>query len=82
MAGTIAFLLLFIELAFAQFVAQPTNFTTKTGYAGVSVRYKEVPTGICELDPNVKSYGEIETCRRDRRFGVICHILGEEDQQH
>jgi carboxypeptidase D len=31
-------------------------FTNATGYAGVPVRYKEVPTGICELDPNVKSY--------------------------
>jgi hypothetical protein len=29
---------------------------TKEGYANISVRYKEVPTGICELNPNVKSY--------------------------
>lgn len=40
----------------AQFVPAPADLTTKTGYAGIDVRYKEVPTGICELDPNVKSY--------------------------
>jgi len=40
----------------SQFVQTPTNWTSKTGYAGVPVRYKEVPVGTCELDPNVKSY--------------------------
>lgn len=40
----------------AQFVPAPTDLITKEGYANISVRYKEVPTGICELDPNVKSY--------------------------
>lgn len=40
----------------AQFVAAPTDLITKKGYADVNVRYKEVPHGICELDPNVKSY--------------------------
>ncbi|KAK4948158.1 hypothetical protein LTR10_013213 [Elasticomyces elasticus] len=44
------------EQAFSQFVTAPTNLTTKKGYADINVRYKEVPTGICELDPNVKSY--------------------------
>ncbi|KAF4544455.1 Carboxypeptidase s1 [Lasiodiplodia theobromae] len=39
----------------AQFVTAPTNLTLKKGAAGVNVRYKEVPTGICETDPNVKS---------------------------
>ena len=42
--------------ASAQFVKAPTNLTNATGHAGVPVRYKEVPTGICELNPNVKSY--------------------------
>ena len=42
--------------AAAQFVPAPTDLITKTGYAGIDVRYKEVPAGICELDPNVKSY--------------------------
>lgn len=42
--------------AVAQFVPAPTDLITKKGHAGINVRYKEVPTGICELDPNVKSY--------------------------
>ncbi|EGX90665.1 serine carboxypeptidase, putative [Cordyceps militaris CM01] len=40
----------------AQFVTAPTSFTNVTGYANVPVRYKQVPNGICELNPNVKSY--------------------------
>ncbi|ORY59274.1 serine carboxypeptidase [Pseudomassariella vexata] len=40
----------------AQFVSPPDGFTETTGYAGVPVRYKEVPAGICELDPEVKSF--------------------------
>ncbi|MCJ1228497.1 hypothetical protein MMC12_005158 [Toensbergia leucococca] len=40
----------------AQFVPAPTNFTSAIGYAGIPVRYKQVPTGICELDPTVKSF--------------------------
>ncbi|KAF1941302.1 carboxypeptidase S1 [Clathrospora elynae] len=42
--------------ALAQFVPAPTDLITKEGYANISVRYKQVPAGICELDPNVKSY--------------------------
>ncbi|KAK7515093.1 carboxypeptidase S1 [Phyllosticta citriasiana] len=42
--------------AFAQFVSPPKNLTLKQGAASINVRYKEVPTGICELDPNVKSF--------------------------
>ena len=41
------------QLASAQFVTPPKNLIKN---AGVQVRYKEVPAGICELDPNVKSY--------------------------
>lgn len=40
----------------SQFVKTPTDLISKTGYAGIEVRYKEVPTGICELDPDVKSF--------------------------
>lgn len=40
----------------AQFVTPPTDLITKKGYAGVNIRYKEVPNGICETNPNVKSY--------------------------
>lgn len=40
----------------AQFVTPPSNLTTAVGYANVSVRYTQVPAGICELDPDVKSF--------------------------
>jgi carboxypeptidase D len=40
----------------SQFVPPPTDLINATGFMGIPVRYKEVPTGICELDPNVKSY--------------------------
>jgi len=43
-------------VASAQFVPAPTELISTTGYAGVPVRYKQVPPGICELDPDVKSY--------------------------
>ncbi|KAI1828291.1 Alpha/Beta hydrolase protein [Xylaria intraflava] len=42
--------------AAAQFVKPPTDLKRVMGHAGIPVRYKEVPTGICELDPDVKSY--------------------------
>ena len=45
-----------LSLASSQFVSPPTDLNTTQGYAGVQVRYKEVPTGICEQDPDVKSY--------------------------
>jgi hypothetical protein len=45
-----------LPLALGQFVKAPTNWTHATGYADVPVRYKEVPSGICELNSTVKSY--------------------------
>ncbi len=42
--------------AVAQFVPAPSGFTNVTGYADVPVRYKQVPAGICEQDPAVKSF--------------------------
>ncbi|KAI1815892.1 alpha/beta-hydrolase [Poronia punctata] len=42
--------------ATAQFVKPPSDLKRVIGHAGIPVRYKQVPTGICELDPNVKSY--------------------------
>ncbi|KAH8730771.1 carboxypeptidase S1 [Phaeosphaeriaceae sp. PMI808] len=47
---------IFVAGVASQFVPAPTDLITKKGYADISVRYKEVPAGICELDPNVKSY--------------------------
>ncbi|KAJ5547307.1 hypothetical protein N7494_004892 [Penicillium frequentans] len=45
-----------VPYAAAQFVPAPTDLITKKGHAGIDVRYKEVPAGICEQDPDVKSY--------------------------
>ncbi|EPS25504.1 hypothetical protein POX_c03886 [Penicillium oxalicum] len=47
---------LLLSSASAQFVKAPTDLITKKGHAGINVRYKEVPAGICEQDPSVKSY--------------------------
>nr|OQO32439.1 hypothetical protein B0A51_00227 [Rachicladosporium sp. CCFEE 5018] len=40
----------------AQFVPASTDLVTKVGYYNQHVRYKEVPEGICELTPGVKSF--------------------------
>ncbi|KAL3424776.1 carboxypeptidase S1 [Phlyctema vagabunda] len=56
MISSFALFLAAAPVALAQFVAPPTDLINATGYLDVPVRYKEVPTGICELDPNVKSY--------------------------
>ncbi|KAI1496888.1 Alpha/Beta hydrolase protein [Biscogniauxia marginata] len=42
--------------ALGQFVSPPSSLKEVIGYADIPVRYKEVPVGTCELDPNVKSY--------------------------
>ncbi|KAL9109697.1 MAG: hypothetical protein Q9227_005735 [Pyrenula ochraceoflavens] len=44
------------SLAGSQFVKPPKDLKKTTGYANVSVRYKQVPAGTCEQNPNVKSY--------------------------
>lgn len=58
MAGLKGFLSLaaLAGLASSQFVPAPTDLTSTTGYLDLPVRYKEVPDGICELTPGVKSY--------------------------
>jgi carboxypeptidase C (cathepsin A) len=43
-------------LTAAQFVPAPRDLTSATGNANIPIRYKQVPTGTCEQDPNVKSY--------------------------
>ncbi|KAI9927429.1 hypothetical protein MW887_003042 [Aspergillus wentii] len=40
----------------AQFVAPPKGLISTKGYLDTPVRYKQVPTGICETDPSVKSF--------------------------
>jgi carboxypeptidase C (cathepsin A) len=52
----ILLLLTAISSVWGQFLSSPTDLKTAKGYAGINVRYKQVPTGICELDPKVKSY--------------------------
>ena len=42
--------------ALAQFVPLPTDLTTAKGAAGINVRFKQVPSNICELNPKVKSF--------------------------
>ena len=59
--------------ALAQFVPAPTDLITKEGYAGINVRYKEVPTGICEMDPDVKSYsGYADVAENQHIFWCVC----------
>ena len=45
-----------LALAYAQFVPAPTDLIETKGFLDLPVRYKEVPEGICELTPGVKSY--------------------------
>lgn len=49
-------LLLLISCVYAQFVPPPTDLQTVQGAGGVTVRFKQVPNGICETNPNVKSF--------------------------
>jgi carboxypeptidase C (cathepsin A) len=56
MSMSIYSLVLFSALVAAQFVPAPTDLTSAIGNASIPVRYKQVPTGICEQNPNVKSY--------------------------
>jgi hypothetical protein len=46
----------------AQFVPAPTDLIEKLGYANISVRYKEVPTGICEVSPQRNSKDGLRIC--------------------
>ncbi|KAF7187788.1 Carboxypeptidase S1-like B [Pseudocercospora fuligena] len=46
-------LLGFVE---GQFISPPTDLKTSKGNLDLPVRWKEVPTGTCEQNPNVKSY--------------------------
>jgi carboxypeptidase D len=55
-SSLVCLLLAAVSVIVAQFVPPPTDFINSTGYLAIPVRYKEIPTGICELDPNVKSY--------------------------
>ena len=66
MASQMFSLLSILSLTAAQFVTPPTDLISATGYAGINVRYKEVPAGTCELDPNVKSYSGYADVGKDQ----------------
>lgn len=55
-------------VARAQFVSPPSNLIEAVGHAGIPVRYKEVPAGICELDPNVKSFSGYADVAEDQHI--------------
>lgn len=61
--ATLAVSALAVELppTLAQFVTPPKDLKSAEGYANVTVRYKQVPAGICELDPKVKSFSVMPT---------------------
>jgi carboxypeptidase C (cathepsin A) len=48
--------LVLLPLTYSQFITAPTNLTETKGYYNQTVRYKQVPEGICELTPGVKSF--------------------------
>ncbi|RAL08463.1 alpha/beta-hydrolase [Aspergillus homomorphus CBS 101889] len=53
----------------AQFVAPPTDLIKTKGYLDVPVRYKQVPNGICETDPSVKSFsGYLDVAEHEHIF--------------
>ena len=64
----ISYLIVCLTPAFSQFLPAPTDLKNATGYAGIGVRYKEVPTGICELDPNIKSYAGYSDVAKDQHI--------------
>lgn len=57
-----------VHRALAQFVTPPSNLTNATGYAGVGVRYKQVPAGICEQREDVKSYSGYADVAEDQHI--------------
>lgn len=53
---TASFFAAISSVAQSQFVPAPTDLTSTTGYYDLNVRWKQVPDGICETTPGVKSY--------------------------
>lgn len=54
--GSLSTAVILASIASGQFVQPPSDLISTTGYLDLPVRYKEVPDGICELTPGVKSY--------------------------
>ena len=58
-----------LPLALCQFIPAPTDLIATTGFLDIPVRYKEVPEGICELTPGVKSYsGYVDIAEHEHIF--------------
>lgn len=59
-----------------QFVPAPTDLKNTTGYLDIPVRYKQVPDGICEMTPGVKSYsGYVDI--EENQVGVLSCLIEE-----
>lgn len=55
--------------AHSQFVPAPTDLNETTGYLDIPVRSKQVPDGICETTPGVKSYtGYVDIAEHEHIF--------------
>lgn len=58
-----------VRNAHSQFVPAPTDLNETTGYLGIPVRSKQVPDGICETTPGVKSYtGYVDIAEHEHIF--------------
>ena len=51
------------------FVSPPSRLKTKNGYQNTTVRFKEVPAGICEMNEKAKSYsGYVDTAVNEHMY--------------
>ncbi|QKX58923.1 uncharacterized protein TRUGW13939_06051 [Talaromyces rugulosus] len=66
----------------AQFVSAPKDLTSTKGYLDIPVRYKEVPTGICETDPSVKSYSGYVDVAEDQHIFFWFFEARNQDPKH
>ncbi|KAJ9298123.1 hypothetical protein DTO271G3_3728 [Paecilomyces variotii] len=73
---------LLLPAAYAQFVAPPTDLTSTKGYLDIPVRYKKVPNGVCETDPNVKSFsGYVDVEENEHIFFWFFEARNEEPEK-
>lgn len=71
-----------LPAAFAQFVAPPTDLTATKGYLDIPVRYKQVPNGVCESDPKVKSFsGYVDVEENEHIFFWFFEARNEEPEK-
>lgn len=71
-----------LPAAYAQFVASPTDLTATKGYLDIPVRYKKVPNGVCETDPNVKSFsGYVDVEENEHIFFWFFEARNEEPEK-